>query len=99
MSGSSAQVELDLSLLRAIDAAAQRSGRTRREVLDDFVRRGLAASILGDILARSRAGATLSVDEAADLAGRELKAARAERRDRPPSTGRPTDSGSETTSR
>lgn len=80
MSRSVGQLELDDALLRAVDAAAERSGRTRREVLDDSVRRGLAAGIFGEVLARVRSSSKVSADQAAVIADEELRAARAARR-------------------
>lgn len=75
-----AQVELDAELLITVDAVAGRLGIARDEVIEDSIRRGLAARVLGDLLARVRARSDLTEDQAAQLAYEELKAARAARR-------------------
>jgi hypothetical protein len=79
------QVALDAAVLRSVDAAAERLGSSREEVLEDSVRRGLAARVLGDVLARVRAGGAeqLNPEQAYELGRSELLAARAERREEP----------------
>ena len=75
-----ARVELDDAVMRSVDTVAEQLGRSREEVLEDFVRRGLAARNLGDVLARARTHNDLSEDQATRVAYDELKAARAARR-------------------
>ena len=50
-----AAVQLDDELLRNVDAIAIRAGTSREAVLEDSVRRGLAACALGEVLAGVRA--------------------------------------------
>jgi len=75
-----ARVELDDAVMRSVDTVAEQLGRSREEVLEDFVRRGLAARNLGDVLARARTRNDLTEDQATRVAYDELKAARAARR-------------------
>lgn len=79
-----AQVELDASLLTTVDAVAERMGIARDAVIEDSIRRGLAARVLGDVLTRVRDRSGLDEDDAADLAYSELKMARAVRPSAPP---------------
>lgn len=81
-----AALELDDELLRNVDAIATRAGTSRAAVLEDSVRRGLAARALGEVLASVRARGGLSEDMAAEIAYQELRGARTARRD-----GRATD--------
>jgi GNAT superfamily N-acetyltransferase len=60
-------------LLRNVDAIATRAGTSRAAVLEDAVRRGLAARVLGEVLARVRARGGLSEDTAAEIAYQELR--------------------------
>ena len=75
-----AQVELDAALLTTVDAVAGRLGIARDEVIEDSIRRGLAARVLGDLLARVRARSDLTEEQAAQVAYDEVRAARAARR-------------------
>jgi predicted transcriptional regulator len=77
-----AAVELDDELLRNVDAIAMRAGTTRAAVLEDSVRRGLAARALGEVLAGVRARGALSEDASAGIAYQELREARTARRAR-----------------
>ncbi len=79
-----AQVELDAALLTTVDAVAERLGIARDAVIEDSIRRGLAARVLGDVLTRTRDRSGLSEEDAAELAYNELKMARAARRNAPP---------------
>ena len=75
------QVMLSAAVLRSVDAAAERLGSSREQVLEDSVRRGLAAREIGEVLVRVRAGSDrLTSDEASEIAYSEVKAARADRR-------------------
>jgi len=76
-----AQVELDAALLTTVDAVAGRLGIARDEVIEDSIRRGLAARVLGDVLARVRDRSDLSEEQAAQAAYDEVKVTRAVRRD------------------
>lgn len=75
-----AKVELDDAVLRSVDTEAEMLGRSREEVLEDSVRRGLAARSLGDLLARVRSRSDLDEDQAQAVAYAEVRAARASRR-------------------
>jgi predicted transcriptional regulator len=75
-----AAVELDDELLRNVDAIAMRAGTSRAAVLEDSVRRGLAARALGEVLAGVRARGALSEDASAEIAYQELREARTARR-------------------
>lgn len=77
-----AALELDDELLRNVDAIATRAGTSREGVLEDSVRRGLAARALGEVLAGVRARGGLSEDVSAKVAYRELREARVARRAR-----------------
>jgi len=79
-----AQVELDAALLTTVDAVAERLGIARDAVIEDSIRRGLAARVLGDVLTRARDRSGLSEEDAAELAYNELKMARAASRNAPP---------------
>jgi predicted transcriptional regulator len=78
-----AALQLDDELLRNVDAIATRAGTSRDAVLEDSVRRGLAARALGEVLAGVRARGGLSEDASAGIAYQELRAARTARRARP----------------
>lgn len=73
------RLELDDALLRTVDFVAEQLGRTREEVLEDSVRRGLAARRLGDVLAGVRARSDLDEEQATRVAYEELRAARIRR--------------------
>lgn len=77
-----AGLELDDELLRNVDAIATRAGTSREAVLEDSVRRGLAARALGEVLAGVRARGGLSEDTSAEIAYQELRGARTARRAR-----------------
>ena len=77
-----AAVQLDDELLRNVDAIATRAGTRREAVLEDSVRRGLAARALGEVLAGVRARGCLSEEASAEIAYRELRDARTARRAR-----------------
>ena len=72
-------VEVDEELLRALDAAAERSGRSRSELVEEAVARQVATEALERIWAH-RSGSPLSEDDATELAYDELRAVRRERR-------------------
>ena len=55
-----AQVEIDAALLTTVDAVAGRLGLARDEVIEDSIRRGLAARVLGEVLARVRERSVLN---------------------------------------
>lgn len=74
-----ARVELDDEVLRTVDAVALRLGSSREAVLEDSVRRGLAARNLGEVLAQVRARGDLGEDEASRVAYEEVRAVRAAR--------------------
>ncbi len=76
-----ARVALDDEVLRTVDAVAERVGSSREAVLEDSVRRGLAARTLGEVLAQVRARGNLGADEALRLAYEEVRAARGARPD------------------
>lgn len=79
-----ARVELDAALLTTVDAVATRLGIARDAVIEDSIRRGLAARVLGDVLARVRERSDLSEDDATATAYEEVRRARAARRNSPP---------------
>jgi hypothetical protein len=78
-----AQVELDAALLTAVDALAGRVGLARNDVIEDSIRRGLAARVLGDLISSVRDRSDLTEEGATDIAYNEVKAARADRRASP----------------
>ena len=82
-----AALQLDDELLRNVDAFATRAGTSREAVLEDAVRRGLAARPLGEVLAGVRARGGLSDDASAETAYRELREARTARPARQASGG------------
>jgi predicted transcriptional regulator len=82
-----AAVQLDDELLRNVDAIATRAGPSRETVLEDSVRRGLAARALGEVLAGVRARGGLSEDASAEIAYQELREARTALRARQASGG------------
>jgi hypothetical protein len=71
-------VTLDAALWARVDAVAERSGRTRDQVIQDSLRRDLAGVALAALLARIRGRDELTGDEALQLAAEEQAAARAE---------------------
>jgi hypothetical protein len=75
-------VKLDDEVLRTVDSVAEELGHTREQVLEDSVRRGLAARSIGEVLARVRTRSDLSEDQATEVAYDEVKAVRAARRAR-----------------
>lgn len=83
-----AQVELDAALLTAVDALAGRLGLPRNEVIEDSIRRGLAARVLGDVISRVRDRSDLTEERATEIAYNGVKAARADRRPSSPETER-----------
>jgi metal-responsive CopG/Arc/MetJ family transcriptional regulator len=81
-----AQVELDAALLTAVDALAGRLGLARNEVIEDSIRRGLAARVLGDVISGVRDRSDLTEERATEIAYHEVKAARADPRASSPDT-------------
>ena len=77
-----AGVEIDGDLVRGVDDLAARLGVTRAAVIEDSVRRTLAARTLTEVLSRVRESSPLTEEQAENLAYEEVKAARAERRAR-----------------
>lgn len=75
-----AKVDLDDTVLRTVDSVAAKLGRSREEVLEDSVRRGLAARNLGEVLARVRTRSDLNEEQAMRVAYGEVRAARSARR-------------------
>lgn len=71
-----AKVELDDTVLRTVDSVAAQLGRSREGVLEDSVRRGLAARNLGEVLARVRTRSDLNEEQATRVAYGEVRAAR-----------------------
>jgi predicted transcriptional regulator len=82
-----AALQLDDELLRNVDAIATRAGTSREAVLEDSIRRGLAARALGEVLAGVRARGGLSEDASSEIAYQELREARTARRARQASGG------------
>ena len=79
------EVELDEAVLQQAQTAAESSGRSRDDVIEEALRRQLAGEALDDVLHRARAASDLSADEALELAYSERDAERAERRQARPS--------------
>lgn len=81
MSKIDAQVQMDTEVLERVDALAAALGSTREQVIENSVRRSLAALALGEVLrqVRARSADGLSEAQASDLAYSEVKAARADR--------------------
>ncbi len=75
-------VGIDVDLLREVDALAARLGVTRDDVIEDSVRKTLAAQTSSDVLDRIRSSSPPTAEMAEHLAYEELRAARAERRSR-----------------
>ncbi len=75
-----ARVELDDAVLMSVDAVAEELGSSRDQVIEDSVRRGLAARALGDVLARVRSCSDLTEEQASTAAYDEVKATRNARR-------------------
>jgi hypothetical protein len=76
----SAQVELEAIVWRRLDAAAAAQGRSRDEVLEDSVRRSLAADALREVFARVRERGGPDEEEALAVAQHEKTAWRQQRR-------------------
>lgn len=75
-------VRIDEDLLGEVDALAARLGVTRDDVIEDSVRKTLAARSLTDAVDRVRRSSPATEEMAEHLAYEELRAARAERRSR-----------------
>lgn len=73
------RVEFDEEVLRRVDAAALELGRSRAEVIEDSVKRAMAARTLEELLARVRDRSNLTEQQASDLAASERAAVRANR--------------------
>ncbi len=73
-------VTLDSALWDRVEAVAERSGRSREQVIRDSVRRDLAGNALAAVLAKVRGRDELTADEALQLAAQEKAAARAQSR-------------------
>lgn len=71
-------VSLDAALWARVNAVAERSGRSRDQVIRDSLRRDLAGAALAGVLAKVQARDELTADEALQLAAIEKVAARAE---------------------
>lgn len=80
MSKIGATVEIDSVLWQRLEAVANRSGRTRDELIEDSVRRALAGRVIAGIFAQAAATSDLDEFQADALAYGELDAARAARR-------------------
>ena len=74
------EVELDEAVLRQAQAAAEDSGRSRDDVIEEAVRRQLAGQALDEVMRRVGERAGLTAEEALELAYSERDADRAERR-------------------
>lgn len=78
------RVQLDAAVLACVDAAANRLGRSRDEMIEDSVRRDLAGQLISGIVKnRPTDVPELSDDQAAELVYDELDKAR---RDQPSTT-------------
>ena len=73
-------VPLDAALWDRVNALAERSGRSRDQVIRDSLRRDLAGTALAAVLAKVRGRDELTGDEALQLAAEEKAAARAQSR-------------------
>ena len=73
-------VSLDSALWDRVQAVAERSGRSRDQVIRDSVRRDLAGTALAAVLAKVRDRDELTADEALHLAAQEKAAVRAQSR-------------------
>lgn len=71
-----AEVKLAPELLRGVDSLAGRTGRTREQVLDDLLRRSLAAATLDEVRGRVAAAGGPTEDEALQIARDELARSR-----------------------
>jgi len=71
-------VTLDAALWAQAETIAERSGRTRDQVIQDSLRRDLAGGPLAAVLTRIRGREELTGDQALQLAAEEKAAARAE---------------------
>ena len=69
---------LDAALWAQVETIAERSGRTRDQVIQDSLRRDLAGGPLAAVLTRIRGREELTGDQALQLAAEEKAAARAE---------------------
>lgn len=76
-----ARVQMDAVVLDRVDALAAALGSSRDQVIENSVRRSLAAVALSEVLGlvRERIGGGLAEESATDLAYSEVRAARAER--------------------
>lgn len=74
------RVPLDPDVLTQVDDLARSQGRTREQVIEDSVRRTLAARSFSAVLDRVDDTAGLSENDAAALVYSEIRAARADRR-------------------
>lgn len=70
-------VTLDAALWARVDAIAERSGRSRDQVIRDSLRRDLAGVALAAVLAKVRGRDELTGDEALRLVAEEKARARA----------------------
>lgn len=74
------QVQLDAAVLARVDAAAERLGRSRDEMIEDSVRRDLAGQLLGGIFKNRPADAPeLDDQQVTELVYDELDQARQDR--------------------
>jgi hypothetical protein len=74
------EVELDEAVLRQAQTAAESSGRSRDDVIEEALRRQLGGRALDHVLHRVRAISDLSAEQALNLAYIERDTERAERR-------------------
>lgn len=74
-----ARVEIDAAVLRSVDEVAEQLGTSRDQVIEDSIRRGLAAQIMTEVLAEVRANSDLTEEEADELAQAEVRAVRSAR--------------------
>jgi Ribbon-helix-helix protein, copG family len=74
------EIELDEGVLRQAQAAAEGSGRSRDDVIEEALRAQLAGRALDTVLRRVRERSNLSTEEALKLAYSERDAGRVERR-------------------
>ena len=74
------QVQLDEQVLELVEQRATATGRDRDQVIEEALRRQFADDQLTDVLAAVRERSDLTDEQALELAYRELRAMRAERR-------------------
>lgn len=74
------EIHVDPAVLAGVDQLARVEGRSRDEVIEDAVRRTVAARTLRDVVDRSRVRSDLSSATADTLVAEERRAARAARR-------------------